>query len=57
MLTGSTSRVVNPRRHPSKELCKHALFMKQIRKGVLAASQFPPELEDAHGHFHKPADW
>ncbi len=32
-------------------------FVKPIRRGVLAASQFPDTLTDAHGTFHKPASW
>jgi len=50
--------VVNPHRRPSsKELTEHASFQKTIRTGVLAASQFPDELEDANGRFTRPAEW
>jgi len=50
--------VVNPhRRLSSKELTEHANFQKAIRPGVLAASQFPNELEDANGRFTRPAEW
>jgi len=28
-----------------------------VRRGVLEASQFPNELEDSEGAFHKPASW
>jgi hypothetical protein len=38
-------------------LLRHATFVKPIRKGVLAASQFPPRLTDEHGTFTKPAAW
>jgi hypothetical protein len=31
--------------------------MKQIRQGVVKASQFPPIMTDAKGSFHKPDDW
>jgi uncharacterized LabA/DUF88 family protein len=34
-----------------------AFFREGIREGVLAASQFPAELHDAHGTFHKPSSW
>ena len=50
--------VLNPRRStPSHELRKHATFVKPIRKGVLAASQFPNTLTDVIGTFHKPPKW
>lgn len=50
--------VLNPiPAHPSYELRKHATFVKPIRKGVLAASQFPDQLKDAIGGFHKPPAW
>ena len=32
-------------------------FIKAIRSGVLAASQFPGTLSDGVGPFHKPASW
>jgi hypothetical protein len=32
-------------------------FNKPIRSGVLSASQFPSQLTDAVGPFHKPASW
>lgn len=54
---GKTVGILNPHKHPSSVLSKHARFLKQIRKGVLAASQFPPTLTDAHGTFHKPDAW
>lgn len=50
--------VLNPHKNPtSKVLARHASFVRQIRQGVLAASQFPAELTDAHGVFHKPPSW
>lgn len=50
--------VLNPHKNPtSKVLARHASFVRQIRQGVLAASQFPDVLTDAHGEFHKPASW
>jgi uncharacterized LabA/DUF88 family protein len=42
---------------PSFELRKHASFVKPIRKGVLAACQFPPTLEDRNGTLYKPPAW
>lgn len=49
--------ILCPSRVPSRELLRHATFYKVIRRGVLAASQFPPTLTDAHGTFRKPASW
>ena len=49
--------LVNPHKYPSKVLAPHMSFIKQIRKGALAASQFPDELKDRNGIFHKPTAW
>jgi uncharacterized LabA/DUF88 family protein len=50
--------IINPhQQHPSHSLIKYASFMKQLRKGVLSASQLPPMLRDAHGDIVKPASW
>lgn len=50
--------VLNPiPKHPSHELRKHATFVKPIRSGVLAASQFPPTMKDKIGDFYKPPSW
>jgi uncharacterized LabA/DUF88 family protein len=49
--------LVNPQKHPSFHLKQHATFIKQLRKGVLQASQFPTSLTDANGTFHKPVPW
>jgi len=50
--------ILNPiPKHPSYELRKHATFVKPIRKGVLAASQFSDQLKDNVGSFYKPAVW
>jgi len=50
--------VLNPRpASPSHELRKYATFVKPIRSGVLAASQFPRTLTDANGSFYKPPKW
>jgi len=49
--------LLNPQKHPSVELAKCATFIKQIRAGVLARSQFPSTLTDLNGSFSKPASW
>jgi uncharacterized LabA/DUF88 family protein len=52
--------VLTPQRDPiyqSKELRRHASFLRPIRMGVLAASQFPPILKDRVGTIHKPKSW
>ncbi len=49
--------ILNPQPHPSAVLRKNATFFKQIRKGVLATSQFPEILTDSHGSFQKPESW
>lgn len=50
--------VLNPRpATPSHELQKCATFVKPIRTGVLASSQFSPILSDATGDFQKPPTW
>ena len=42
---------------PSVTLQKSADFIKQIRAGALAASQFAPTLNDTKGPFSKPPTW
>ncbi len=49
--------VLNPQKRTCRVLAFQATFYKHIRKGVLAASQFPNTLTDQHGTFHKPATW
>jgi len=50
--------ILNPQQqHPSRVLLQHASFFKRIRRGALAASQFPSPLQDANGIFHKPGVW
>jgi len=49
--------ILNPHPHGSFALRQAAAFVKRIRSGVLAASQFPPILTDSVGTFHKPASW
>lgn len=54
-------RLSNPpqrTRRRSARLQQVASFFRDgIRTGVLAASQFPSTLTDAHGTFTKPASW
>lgn len=49
--------ILNPHKHPSRELLKNASFMKPIRKGVLATSQLPNPLFDRNGEIRKPRTW
>ena len=49
--------LLNPGKRKSLALLPHIDFIKEIRRGVLMASQFPHELEDANGRFRKPATW
>lgn len=50
--------ILNPQKHPSRALLPHTDFMKQIRPGALAASQFPNQIVDQNGNLiHKPAGW
>ena len=52
-----TVGILNPHAHGSFTLRQAAAFVKRIRSGVLAASQFPPTLTDSVGTFHKPTGW
>ncbi len=52
-----TVGMLNPHAKPAFALKKTATFIKPIRKGVLSASQFPTQLTDAKGRFHKPKNW
>jgi uncharacterized LabA/DUF88 family protein len=49
--------MLNPHNRPSYSLKKHVTFIKKIRKGVLKQSQFPTQLADESGPFHKPSGW
>ena len=49
--------IINPQKHPAFVLKNAATFFKQIREGALAASQFPDEITDSIGTFHKPSKW
>ena len=54
---GKKVGILNPQKHPAFVLRNAATFFKQIREGVLATSQFPDQLSDSVGSFHKPATW
>jgi uncharacterized LabA/DUF88 family protein len=54
---GKKVGILNPHQHPSFTLKRAATFFKQIRSGVLGASQLPVQLTDAKGAFAKPAGW
>ncbi len=49
--------VLNPQKQECRVLHKQATFYKPIRKGALAASQFPATLTDVHGTISKPTSW
>lgn len=50
--------IVNPHPVISRALQRtQPSFTKQIRQGVLAVSQFPEQLSDAHGTITKPPTW
>ena len=49
--------LLNPQKYPSHALLPHVTFIKQIRPGVLAKSQFPMTLRDQRGSFSKPTAW
>lgn len=54
---GKPVGLLNPHKYPSVALLPNSRFIKQIRKGVLAKSQFPDVLTDEQGSFEKPANW
>ena len=54
---GLTVGLLNPGKRVSMALVPYVDFIKQIRRTVLMASQFPDELQDAKGRFRKPATW
>jgi uncharacterized LabA/DUF88 family protein len=49
--------ILNPHPVPAAALQRVASFTKQIRKGVLEASQLPAEIKDSVGTITKPAGW
>ncbi len=54
---GKKVGILNPHPNPSRALLPHIDFIKQIRPGVLRASQFPATLSDGTGTFTKPPVW
>lgn len=49
--------ILNPQKNVSRALQPLAHFIKPIRGGALGQAQFPGQLQDAVGVFHKPARW
>lgn len=49
--------VLNPHRPEKRSFDLRPTFIKQLRQGPIAASQFPPELRDASGEIRKPKSW
>lgn len=49
--------ILNPYNNGSQALMSVASTYKQIRTGVLQASQFPHTLKDQHGTIVKPPEW
>lgn len=49
--------ILYPDKSLSRQLQRYASFVRPIRQGVLAQSQFPDELTDNVGTFHKPTSW
>jgi len=54
---GKTVIAVHPRRRPTKELAKVASFVMPLRRAAMEACQFPDEMADAAGTFHRPSVW
>lgn len=55
---GFTMGLVTPAGQPSKALlATNPQIIRQVREGVLAASQFPPVLSDENGSFRRPSGW
>ena len=49
--------ILNPHTHHSAALKSQATFMKRIRQSDVASCQFPPNMKDSKGPFHKPSTW
>lgn len=54
---GKIVGVINPQKRQCKALREHATFYKHIREPAVQASQFPTNMTDAKGNFHKPSEW
>ncbi len=52
-----SSSMVTAHQHPSQCSVKRSSFCRQIRAGVLVASQLPNALQDANGVLRRPASW
>lgn len=57
IIVGLISPTYRKGRHPSRQLLKHADFVRQIRGGVLASSQLPNPVMAQRGPIHKPSSW
>src|SRR5687767_37722 len=49
--------ILNPSKFPNPQLVDASTLVKKIRQGVLKASQFPDNMTDSDGAFHKPPGW
>lgn len=54
---GLSVGVLNPHPLKRRSLDLQPTFFKQLRRGPITASQFPPVLRDAHGEIRKPSSW
>lgn len=54
---GKKVGVLNPQQNTSRAIQREVDFYKPIRSGVLQISQFPTNLTDGTGQFHKPPTW
>ena len=54
---GKVAGVLNPHRFPSRELSRHASFVKPVRLGALAACQLPAAIQTSSGLIMKPERW
>lgn len=57
LMIGLISPTYLPGRHPSRQLARHADFIKKIRGGVLKDSLFPDPVLGPQGPIHKPRGW
>ena len=56
-MTVGLATLFRPPGRPANVLTNEADFLRPIRRGTLAKSQFPATLTDAKGSFSKPATW
>lgn len=55
---GKVVGILNPQKKASRVLASNSTFIKQIRPGPLAASQFPDKIADNSGNvITKPTTW